>query len=151
MNNDNYQKMIGYKTGKLCESTLPRDKLQLEIHEVNIMLRDSILFNKDFLKFADERNFSEDTKIDSVLKIGQAYRSICLKNQKNVEANLKNSLPFVQRFVRTLQNNPELHKSCNFLPDESIFRGLPDEIWTEIILRKMDDFAYIKKFRYYHP
>ena len=151
MNNFSYQKIIEHKIDKLCESTLQRDELQQEIHEVNIMLRDSILFIQDFLKFADESNFSEDRKIENVFEIARAYRFICLKNQKNVETNLKNSLPYVQRFVRTLQSQPETFKDCNYIPVELISRGLSDEIWTEIILQMMDNFAYIKKFRYYHP
>ena len=149
LNNDNYQKMIRHKTDKLCESKLSRDELQPEIHRVNIMLRDWILFIKDFLKCADQSNFRDSRKFECIYDTARAYRLICLRSKKNVEANLKNSIPYIQRMVCILQRDPELFKSCGFLPTELISHKKPEEDWVDFLVDYIDGFCYPKKFRNY--
>ena len=149
MNSENYRNMVKYKSNRLCDSTLSRDELQPDIHEVSVLLRDSILILENFVAFADENNFSDDIKFTCLFEIAQAYRLICLKNQKNVEANLQNSLPYIQRFVRILQSQPEILKNLKFMVADFVSLKLPEESQVDLLIDFFDDTPYIKKFRYY--
>ena len=148
-NSENYRNTVQHKTDELLKSTRSRDELRPDIQEVNILLRDWILFMEDYLKFADENHFSDARKYSCMFVVARSYRWICLRHMKNVESNLKNSLKYIQRFVGIVIHNPDFIKELPFLPAELVSEGFSDEDWVDFIISMIDESSYIKKFRHH--
>ena len=147
MSTENNRNMFHYKTNKILCSTLSRDELQPDIHEVNVLLRDWILIMKNYLVFADVSNFGEDIKFNSLFDIAQAYRFICLRNKKNMEANLKNSTPYIQKMVLIVQKNRQILLQQN---PKILLQRFPEEYWVNFFENYIDSVCYIHRFRDYY-